>query len=109
MEPSWHVVTAGLGPLAPFSLALERAFAYERMRRSLWVFPLTRIRGMPLRGIRSLWSWHSLMALSGPLAMRDAAHSKVVVAETVLNRHIRECDTCKRDGRTPVNMTVGQF
>jgi hypothetical protein len=38
MEPSWHVVRAGLGPLAPLSPALERAFAYERMRRSLWYF-----------------------------------------------------------------------
>ena len=36
MEPSWHVVIAGLGPLAPLSPALERAFAYERMQRSLW-------------------------------------------------------------------------
>lgn len=34
MEPSWHVVRTGLGPMAPFSPALERAFAYERMRRS---------------------------------------------------------------------------
>jgi len=38
MEPSWHVVTAGLGPLAPLSPALERAFAYERMQRFLWYF-----------------------------------------------------------------------
>jgi hypothetical protein len=36
MEPSWRNVTAGLGPLAPLSPALERAFAYERMQRSLW-------------------------------------------------------------------------
>jgi hypothetical protein len=43
------------------------------------------------------------MAESKRLAMRDAAHSKVVLAEAVLNRHIRECDTCKRDGRAPAN------
>lgn len=49
------------------------------------------------------------MAESKRLAMRDAAHAKVMTVEAVLNRHIRECDTCKQDGRTPVNMTVGQF
>ena len=49
------------------------------------------------------------MAESKRLAMRDAAHSKVMAAEAVINRHIGECDTCKQDGRTPVNMTIGQF
>jgi hypothetical protein len=50
-----------------------------------------------------------LMAESKRLAMRDDAHSKVVIAEAVLNRHLSNCDICKRDGRTPHNMTVGQF
>ena len=58
-----------------------------------------RVRDVPARS----------MAESKRLAMRDAAHAKVMTAEAVLNRHIRECDACKRDGRTPVNMTVGQF
>jgi hypothetical protein len=49
------------------------------------------------------------MAERARLAMRDAAHSKVVIAEAAFNMHIRDCDTCKRDGRTPVNWTVGQF
>lgn len=58
-----------------------------------------RVRDIPARS----------MAESKRLAIRDTAHSKVMTAEAVLNRHIRECDTCKQDGRIPVNMTVGQF
>jgi hypothetical protein len=58
-----------------------------------------RVRDIPARS----------MAEAKRLAMRDAAHAKVMTAEAVLNRHIRECDVCQQDGRKPINMTVGQF
>ena len=58
-----------------------------------------RVRDIPARS----------MAESKRLAMRDTVHAKVMTAEAVLNRHIRECDVCKQDGRKPINMTVGQF
>lgn len=58
-----------------------------------------RVRDIPARS----------MAESKRLAMRDTTHAKVMTAEAILNRHIRECDVCRQDGRTPENMTVGQF
>jgi hypothetical protein len=49
------------------------------------------------------------MAESARLELRDSAHTKVMMAELLLNNHIATCDECKRDGHTPVNFTVGQF
>jgi hypothetical protein len=46
-----------------------------------------RVRDIPARS----------MAESKRLAMRDTVHAKVMTAEAVLNRHIRECDVCKQD------------
>jgi hypothetical protein len=49
------------------------------------------------------------MRESARLEMRDSAHSRVAMAEWELNRHIRECEKCKKDGRKPQNLTKGQF
>ncbi len=58
-----------------------------------------RARSVPARSMRE----------SARLEMRDSAHSRVAMAEWELNRHIRECEKCKKDGRKPQNLTKGQF
>jgi hypothetical protein len=49
------------------------------------------------------------MSVSKRLDAQQSAHSKVVLAEMVVNRHIDECPACQADGQNHHNATVGQF
>lgn len=49
------------------------------------------------------------ISVSKRLADQQSAHSAVVGAEYVINKHIDDCETCRADGRKHHNATVGQF
>jgi len=49
------------------------------------------------------------LSASKRIEAQSRAHSQVVIAEGIINRHIDGCEVCRSEGKQHNNATFGQF